>query len=456
MSIPSANSAISAEVNSRIIQRLERYRGRLDASDRSVKVYGSLVRTIGLVMEARGIHVAIGERCFVESASGRLVSAEAVGFDSGRVLLMAEGHGDGLAPGARVMPAGRAVEVAVGPQLLGRVIDGGGQPLDGKGPLRCTERAALFGRTVNPMQRALVNEPLDVGVRSINALFSVGRGSRLGLFAGSGVGKSVLLGMMARYTAADVVVVGLIGERGREVKEFVEHTLGTEGLTKAVVVAAPANDSALGRVHGAYRAMAIAEYFRDRGRHVLLLMDSLTRFAMAQREIGLAVGEIPASKGYPPSVFGRIASLCERAGNGEAGSGSITAFYTVLVEGDDPNDPIGDATRAIIDGHLVLSRKLADAGHFPALDVTASVSRVMTAVVSADQMTQAQRLKQLYNRLEDSRDIIAIGGYRPGHDAELDRAVSLKKQIESFLCQDMTSAISFSESVTALRNLLHE
>ena len=442
--------------NSRLAERLERYRARLNVADSGVTVCGSLVRTIGLVMEARGIHVAIGERCFVENEAGRLVSAEAVGFDGGRVLLMAEGHGDGLAPGARVMLAGRMIEVAVGPQLLGRVIDGSGQPIDGNGPLRCTERTPLFGRIVNPMRRALVEEPLDVGVRAINALFSVGRGSRLGLFAGSGVGKSVLLGMMARYTSADVVVVGLIGERGREVKEFVECILGTGGQAKAVVVAAPANASALGRVHGAYRAMAIAEHFRECGHHVLFLMDSLTRFAMAQREIGLAIGEIPATKGYPPSVFGRIASLCERAGNGEDGVGSITALYTVLVEGDDPNDPVADATRAILDGHLVLSRRLADAGHFPALDVGASVSRVMSSVVAAEQIMYAQRLKRLHNRLEESRDMIAIGGYRPGHDIELDRAVFLKNKIESCLCQDMTSAVSFADSVATLVDVLSE
>ena len=420
-------------------------------------------------MEARGIRVAIGERCFVESESGRLVSAEAVGFDGERVLLMAEGHSSGLAPGARVIPAGHSVEIAVGPQLLGRVVDGGGLALDGKGKLRCAERMPLFGRPLNPMRRALIDTPLDVGVRSINALFSVGRGARLGLFAGSGVGKSVLLGMMARYTSADVVVVGLVGERGREVKEFVERILGPGGLVKAVVVAAPADASALGRVHGAYRAMAIAEYFRDQGQHVLLLIDSLTRFAMAQREIGLAIGEIPASRGYPPSVFQRIAALCERAGNGEdgngekdsgekdngeKGSGSITALYTVLVEGDDLNDPVGDSTRAILDGHLVLSRRLAEAGLFPALDVGPSISRVMPAIVASEQIALARRFKQLWNRLEESRDIIALGGYRPGHDAELDRAVALRPAIESFLRQDMTSAVSLADSVAALGELL--
>ncbi len=442
--------------HARLAARLERYQARLAAADKSITVQGSLVRTVGLVLEARGIHVAIGERCFVESESGRLLSAEVVGFDGGRVLLMAEGHANGLAPGARVIPAGRTMEVPVGPELLGRVIDGSGQPIDGKGQIRCTGRVPLFGATVNPMRRALVDQPLDVGVRAINALFALGRGSRLGLFAGSGVGKSVLLGMMARYTSADVVVVGLIGERGREVKEFVERILGPEGLAKAVVVAAPANDSALSRVHGAYRATAIAEYFRDRGQQVLLLMDSLTRFAMAQREIGLAVGEIPASRGYPASVFGRISALCERAGNGAVGSGGITALYTVLVEGDDPNDPIGDSARSILDGHLVLSRKLADRGHFPALDVGASISRVMPAVVPPAQLAGAQRFKQLYHRLEDSRDLIAIGGYRPGHDAELDRAVALQPAINQFLCQDMTNAVRFAESVAALAGIVAE
>jgi flagellum-specific ATP synthase len=438
----------------RLTATLTRYQARLRASDRSVKVHGSLVRTVGLVLEARGIHVAIGERCFVESETGRLLPAEVVGFDRGRVLLMSEGSANGLAPGARVIPAGRTLEVAVGPELLGRVIDGSGAAIDGRGPIRCTDRVPLFGQSINPMRRALVEAPLDVGVRAINALFTVGRGSRLGLFAGSGVGKSVLLGMMARYTSADVVVVGLIGERSREVKEFVDRILGPAGLAKAVVVASPANESALNRVHGAYRATAIAEYFRDRGQQVLLLMDSLTRFAMAQREIGLAVGEIPASRGYPASVFGRISSLCERAGNGAVGGGGITALYTVLVEGDDPSDPIGDAARSILDGHLVLARRLADRGHFPALDVGASVSRVMTAVVPREQLAHAQRFKQLYNRLEESRDIIAIGGYRPGNDAELDRAVALQPAITAFLCQDMTNAVRFSESVAALDEIV--
>ncbi len=434
----------------RLVDALERHRNRLTDADSSAKVSGSLVRNVGLVMEVHGMHVAIGERCFVESDFGRQFSAEVVGFDGGKSLLIAEGHGDGLAVGARVTPVGRAMEIMVGPELLGRVIDGAGAPIDGKGRLGCEDRVPLFGRAVDPMKRALIEMPLDVGVRSINALFTVGRGARLGLFAGTGVGKSVLMGMMARYTGADVVVVGLIGERGREVKEFIERTLGAEGLAKAVVLAAPANESALMRLHGAYRAVAIAEYFRDRGQHVLLLMDSLTRFAMAQREIGIAVGELPSSRGYPPSVFGRIASLVERAGNGESGRGSITAFYTVLVENDDPNDPIGDAARSILDGHLMLSRKNAERGQYPAVDVGASVSRVMPTIVQPDHLLRANRFKQLYGRLEESRDMIAIGGYRAGNDAELDRAVQRRAAMENFLRQDMAVAVGLEDSVAEL------
>ena len=440
----------------RLVDTLERHRARLADAGESVKVSGSLVRTVGLVMEARGIHVAIGERCFVENESGRQLSAEVVGFDGQRVLLIAEDQGDGLAVGARVTPAGRAMEIIVGPEILGRVVDGVGRPIDDKGRLHCDEHMPLFGRPIEPMKRALIEEPLDVGVRSINALFTLGRGSRFGLFAGTGVGKSVLLGMMAKYTSADVVVVGLIGERGREVKEFIERILGPAGLAKAVVVASPANDPALIRVHAAYRAVAIAEYFRDRGHDVLLLMDSLTRFAMAQREIGLAIGELPSSRGYPPSVFGRITQLVERAGNAARGAGSISAFYTVLVENDDPNDPVGDAARSVLDGHLMLSRRMAERGLYPAIDVGASISRVMPAVVPAELLTRSQRFKHLYGRLEESRDMIAIGGYRPGNDPDLDRAVTLRGAMEGFLRQDMNVSVALANSAAALKATINE
>ncbi|MFL6617797.1 MAG: FliI/YscN family ATPase, partial [Povalibacter sp.] len=331
-------------------------------------VEGVLTRMIGLTLEASGCQAAVGDRCDVIATDGTRIEAEVVGFSGDRLFLMPTGDIHGLKPNARVIPRVGADTVAVGPQLLGRVIDGAGQPLDGRGALECEERVRLTGVPMNPLARQPISEPLDVGVRTINSVLTVGRGQRVGLFAGSGVGKSVLLGMMARYTSADVIVVGLIGERGREVKEFIERILGPEGLRRSVVVATPADNPPLMRLHGAWRATAIAEYFRDQGKSVLLIMDSLTRVAQAQREIGLAIGEAPATKGYPPSVFARIPQLVERAGNGEEGSGSITAFYTVLTEGDDQQDPIADSARAILDGHVVLARRIAEAGQYPAID----------------------------------------------------------------------------------------
>jgi flagellum-specific ATP synthase len=312
-------------------------------------------------------------------------------------------------------------------------------------------------RPINAMDRGPVRTPLDTGVRAINALLTVGRGQRLGLFAGTGVGKSVLLGMMARYTAADVIVVGLIGERGREVKEFIEDILEAEGLARSVVVAAPADAPPLVRLQGAHYATAIAEHFRDRGKHVLLLMDSLTRYAMAQREIALAIGEPPATRGYPPSCFAKLPQLVERSGNGlgaGSGQGSITAIYTVLTEGDDPQDPIADAARGILDGHIVLSRELAESGHFPAIDVERSISRVMTAVAPRPQQQAARRLRQLMARLTKARDLLALGAYQPGHDAELDLAVRLGPQITQFLQQDMHERAPIAECRAHLQALV--
>jgi len=328
-------------------------------------VEGVLTRMVGLTLEAVGCQAPIGARCDVVNSSGERVETEVVGFAGDSLYLMPTSEVRGLVPNARVIPTRHGSDVLVGPELLGRVIDGRGRPLDDRGPLRARNKIALQGREINPLARTPIHEELDVGVRAINALCPIGRGQRMGLFAGSGVGKSVLLGMMTRYTEADIVVVGLIGERGREVKEFVQEILGEQGLNKAVVVAAPADSSPLMRIHGAMQATSIAEYFRDQGKNVLLLMDSLTRFAQAQREIALAIGEPPATKGYPPSVFAKLPQLVERTGNGDKGGGSITAFYTVLAEGDDHNDPIADAARAILDGHVVLSRKLAESGHYP-------------------------------------------------------------------------------------------
>jgi flagellum-specific ATP synthase len=355
----------------------------------------------------------------------------------------------------------------MGAMLLGRVVDPNGKPLDKLGSLEGNglqplEHRPLMRRPINAMDREPVREPLDVGVRAINALLTVGRGQRMGLFAGSGVGKSVLLGMMAKYTSADVTVVGLIGERGREVKEFIEDILGEAGLRRAVVVAAPADVPPLVRMQGAAYATAIAEHFRDQGKQVLLLLDSLTRYAMAAREIALAIGEPPATKGYPPSVFARLPALVERAGNAAAGAGSanegrggsITGLYTVLTEGDDPQDPVADAARAILDGHIVLSRRLAEAGHYPAIDIEASISRVMNAVVGPDQIDMARRFKALYATYARNRDLIAVGAYAPGSDRQLDAAIAAYPRLEAFLRQTMSEASSLPEAHGRLAALL--
>jgi flagellum-specific ATP synthase len=437
-------------------------------------VSGRLTRVAGLVMEAVGLKLPVGNSCYVLTPSGQRVDAEVVGFAGDRLFLMPSTDIYGLKPGALVVPIDpafarvprlgedfiprrraqdRAKQVPVGPALLGRVVDGAGRPLDDRGPLPLDRYVPLHSRAVNPLDRAPIRSILDVGVRSINALLSVGRGQRLGLFAGSGVGKSVLLGMMARYTSADVVVVGLIGERGREVREFID-TILRDGLAPAVVVAAPADSPPLLRLHGAAYATAIAEYFRDQGKHVLLIMDSLTRYAMAQREISLAIGEPPATKGYTPSVFAKLPQLVERAGNGLDERGSITAFYTVLTEGDDPQDPIADAARAILDGHIVLSRDLAEQGHFPAVDIEASISRAMTELVSAQDLEFARRFRQLFSAYRRSRDLITVGAYARGNDPLLDRAVALYPQLAAFLQQDMLERADVQSAWRALRELV--
>lgn len=432
----------------------ERLDHRLALARRPVPlvVEGRLTRMVGLALEATGCSVAMGGRCLVQGESAQ-IEAEVVGFADDRIFLMPTGDPRGLVAGASVRPMQRVYEAEVGPGLLGRVIDGAGHPLDGLGPLRALERRPLQGVPQNPLLRRPVRSPLDVGVRVINGLFTVGRGQRLGLFAGSGVGKSVLLGMMTRYTEAEIIVVGLIGERGREVVEFVQEILGPEGLSRAVVVAAPADTSPLMRLHGAWQATAIAEYFRDQGRDVLLLMDSLTRVAQAQREISLAIGEPPATKGYPPSVFARLPQLVERAGNA-AGQGSITAFYTVLAEGDDQQDPIADAARAILDGHIVLSRENAEAGIYPAIDLEASISRVMQSVVPPEQWHAAQRFRRLWSTWRQNRDLINIGAYKAGSDPRIDQAVERQPQLLAYLRQDMTQSEGMAASVQRLLGLL--
>jgi flagellum-specific ATP synthase len=408
---------------------------------------------VGLTLEAVGCQASIGGRCLVESTQGEPIEAEVVGFHDDRLYLMPIGDLRGLGPDARVIPTHSVCEVAVGEHLLGRVLDGAGHPLDGKGPIHADESVPLSGRAINPLTRSPIREPLDVGVAAINALLSVGRGQRMGLFAGSGVGKSVLLGMMTRYTNADVIVVGLIGERGREVKEFVQNILGEDGLSRSVVVATPADNSPLMRLHGAMLATSVAEYFRDQGKQVLLLMDSLTRFAQAQREVALAIGEPPATKGYPPSVFAKLPQLVERAGTGDRG-GSITAFYTVLAEGDDQSDPIADAARAILDGHVVLSRELAEAGHYPAIDIEASISRVMVDVVVPEHEQAARRFRQLYSAYRQNRDLINVGAYQAGSDSLVDEAIAFYPQLSHFLQQHMHEQVTWNDSLAGLADSL--
>jgi flagellum-specific ATP synthase len=423
---------------------------------RGLVVEGRLTRMVGLTLETIGCRAAIGGQCDVLSSTGQRIEAEVVGFAGENLYLMPTGDLRGLEQDARVIPTGRVCEAEVGENLLGRVIDGAGRPLDGKGVIQADERRPLTGKVFNPLMRSPIRETLDVGVRSINALLSVGRGQRLGLFAGSGVGKSVLLGMMTRYTTADVVVVGLIGERGREVKEFIENILGEEGMRRAVVVAVPADNPPLRRMHGAMLATSIAEYFRDQGRQVLLLMDSLTRFAQAQREIALAINEPPATKGYPPSVFAKLPQLVERAGNGVRGGGSITAFYTVLAEGDDQNDPIADAARAILDGHVVLSRQLAEMGQYPAIDIEASISRAMNDITEPAHQRAARAFKQAYSLYRRNKDLISVGAYEPGSDEQIDRAIAILPALQGFLQQDLSTPVTLEQSLAQLAKLFPE
>lgn len=434
---------------------------------------GRLTRINGLVMEAAGLKLPLGSSCRILPAGGAPVEAEVVGFAGEKLYLMPSDDVYGLSPGAQVVAfetpnppprvdgpppmrrraIDRAKQVPVGESLLGRVLDGVGRPLDAKGPLHAERLRPLQSRPINPMSRAAIEYPLDVGIRAINSLLTVGRGQRMGLFAGSGVGKSVLLGMMARYTEAEVIVVGLIGERGREVKEFIEQILGEAGMERAVVVAAPADTGPLIRLQGAAYATTLAEYFRDQGKQVLLIMDSLTRYAMAQREIALAIGEPPATRGYPPSVFARLPQLVERAGNGPEGGGSITAFYTVLAEGDDQQDPIADSARAILDGHIVLSRTLADAGHYPAIDIEQSISRAMVNLISPQHLDLIRRFKVLFSRYQRSRDLISVGAYVTGSDPVLDQAIALYPRMEAFLQQTLAERSPFDASIAQLQSL---
>ncbi|WP_428943383.1 flagellar protein export ATPase FliI [Pantoea sp. FN060301] len=446
--------------------RLSRWLGALDSFEQrlaqvpDVRRYGRLTRATGLVLEATGLQLPLGATCVIERSDGQTVSeveSEVVGFNGQRLFLMPLEEVEGILPGARVYARVSGAnqhsgkQLMLGPELLGRVLDGSGRPLDGLPAPETGYRAPLITPPFNPLQRTPITDVLDTGVRAINALLTVGRGQRMGLFAGSGVGKSVLLGMMARYTKADVIVVGLIGERGREVKDFIENILGTEGRARAVVIAAPADVSPLLRMQGASYATRIAEDFRDRGQHVLLIMDSLTRYAMAQREIALAIGEPPATKGYPPSVFAKLPALVERAGNGIDGGGSITAFYTVLTEGDDQQDPIADSARAILDGHIVLSRRLAESGHYPAIDIEASISRVMAHLIDEPHYARVRQFKQLLSSYQRNRDLVSVGAYAAGSDPTLDKAIKLYPELEMFLQQGMFERSTFDDACLHLQ-----
>ncbi len=433
---------------------------RLDEALRSLdnvqlaKVSGRLVRVSGMLLESLGCQRMTGQRCYVEQGDGSMLEAQVVGFNRDITYLMPFKKPVGLTAGSRVFPAPDDAKLHIDESWLGRVVNGLGEPLDELGKLGGRDPLPTELPSVNPLKRKPVSEALDVGVRAINATLTLGKGQRVGLFAGSGVGKSVLLGMITRQTKADVVVVGLIGERGREVQEFILHSLGEEGLKKAVVVVAPANESPLMRLKATELCHSIAAYFRDHGHDVLLLVDSLTRYAMAQREIALALGEPPATKGYPPSVFGMLPELVESAGNGASDNGSLSAIYTVLAEGDDQQDPIVDCARAILDGHIVLSRRLAEAGHYPAIDVCASVSRCMSQVGQPAHLGAARQLKECYSTFEKIKELIPLGGYTPGADIKTDRAVQLAPTIERFLRQEVGEAAELEASVATLQNIL--
>lgn len=437
---------------------------------------GKVTQVKGSIVEAIGIKLPIGSQCHITLSNDQITTAEVAGFNSDRVLLVPQSGTDGIDTSSRVLTTytveSNAIqprrphtkrslkpkhgELPVGDVLLGRVIDATGNPLDGLGDINATEFKCLNPNPINPLGRTPIREIVDVGVRAINSMLTIGKGQRVGIFAGSGVGKSVLLGMMARYTEAQVVIIGLIGERGREVREFIEEILGPQTLKHCVVVAAPADSAALMRVQAAKYASTIGEHFREQGLHVLLIMDSLTRFAMAHREIALALGEAPATKGYPASVFAKLPVLVERAGNAETKNGSITAFYTVLTEGDDQQDPVADSARAILDGHIVLDRTLAESGHYPAIDLTQSISRVMNSIVTQEHKVLALRLKQLLSIYKKNSDLISVGAYAPGHDMLLDEAIRLRSEIEAFLRQEDSTQVSMESSMQHLHTIFHK
>jgi len=415
---------------------------------------GTLVRLVGLTLETRGIMAPLGACCEVLGQGGHRVEVEVVGFNDKTLYLMPFTDPVGVGPGDTVRIMSNSGQVRLGNELLGRVIDGRGVPIDGKPMPHLPDQLSLLGCPLNPMERGPIEEVLDVGVKAINGALTIGRGQRIGLVAGSGVGKSVLLGMLTRFTKADIVVIGLIGERGREVQAFITESLGEEGLAKSVVVAAPANVSPVLRLKATHMTHVIAEYFRDQGKNVLMLCDSLTRVAHAQREIGLAIGEPPTAKGYPPSVFALLPNLIERGGVGRHGHGSITSIYTVLAEGDDASDPIVDIARASLDGQVMLSRRLADQAHYPAIDLNGSISRVMQSLVSPDELKQSNKLRRLWSVYQQNADLVQVGAYEAGSNPELDEAIRLREQIVEFLRQDMDKGQDYAMTRNQLSHML--
>ncbi|MFZ7113241.1 MAG: FliI/YscN family ATPase [Desulfatiglandales bacterium] len=432
---------------------LDRYLHRV-ASGQTIRAEGQVKKVVGTIIEGQGPAIPVGGLCrILTTKASEPVPAEAVGFRDDRVLLMPLSSCDGVRPGCRILAEKYEARVGVGHDMLGRVIDALGRPLDSGPPLRPTKLVPLYARPLNPLQRKRIKEPLDVGVRAINCLVTLAKGQRCGIMAGSGVGKSVLLGMMARYTKADVNVIALIGERGREVKEFIERDLGEEGLKRSVVITATSDTSPLIRIRGAYLAAAVGEFFRDQEKDVLLMMDSVTRFAMAAREVGLASGEPPTTKAYPPSVFAHLPKLLERAGTDGHG-GSITGLYTVLVEGDDMNEPIGDAVRSIVDGHIVLDRRLASRGHYPAIDVLSSVSRLMSDVVEKAHLERAYELRRILADYAKIEDLVNLGAYEKGNNPRTDRALEMIDEVNGLLQQDVVAASAMEEGLRDMTRLL--
>ncbi|MCU0847811.1 MAG: flagellar protein export ATPase FliI [Spirochaetes bacterium] len=433
---------------------LSKYKRALDEVD-TIKFTGRVDRIVGLTIESVGPAVKYGELCRIKLAKGEYLFAEVVGFNKNRVILMPIGEMKGVVPGAEVFAAGSALMVPVGDELLGRVINGVGRPIDGKGEIYTDLKYPVHNSGLNPLERSIITQPLSVGIRSIDGLNTVGRGQRIGIFSGSGVGKSTVIAMIARYTDADVNVIALIGERGREVKDFVEKELGQEGIKRSVVIVATSDQPPMLRLRGALLAHAIAEYFRDKGKAVNLLLDSITRFAMAQREVGLAAGEPSASRGYPPSVFSLLPKLLERAGSSEKG-GSITGFYSVLVEGDDMNEPIADAARSILDGHIVLERRLAHKGHYPAVDVLASISRCMKDVVTREHLEAANKFRELLAAYTDAEDLINLGAYARGSNPTVDRAIDMIERMNTFLRQGIYEKDTYDSIVGKLKALFEK